>query len=428
MTQSTSLSLSRATRFWFKLGCTSFGGTAAHIALMHDTLVEREAWVSNELFFHALSHCMLLPGPEAQQLAIYLGWKLHGIKGGFIAGSLFVLPSMFLLLLLSVLYARFGTLPWTSAIFFGLKPGVLALVFTALFRVMRRSLVIPTQWIVAVGAFMAMTWLHCSIPAVMLATIMLGLLQVFLFPSTGRTALASLDSSFPQRKFRWIRTLSSTAKIFATGFTLWLAPMFALYYFCQDFPFWASLSLFFTRTAFVTLGGSYTVIPYVAHAAVANYQWLNHSEMLDGFALAETTPGPLVIVVAFVGFMAAFHHFHGSIAMGTVGLLVTTFYTFLPCFLFVFAGRSIVERSHGNRVVRSVLQLITAVVIAAMLNLVLFLGRGVLFGSDPLAGLDWIAAAWTGLMICLLMTSRINLTGTLILSSGLGLGRWFFHI
>jgi len=201
-----------------------------------------------------------------------------------------------------------------------------------------------------------------------------------------------------------------------------------LYYFCQDFPFWASLSLFFTRTAFVTLGGSYTVIPYVAHAAVANYQWLNHSEMLDGFALAETTPGPLVIVVAFVGFMAAFHHFHGSIAMGTVGLLVTTFYTFLPCFLFVFAGRSIVERSHGNRVVRSVLQLITAVVIAAMLNLVLFLGRGVLFGSDPLAGLDWIAAAWTGLMICLLMTSRINLTGTLILSSGLGLGRWFFHI
>jgi chromate transporter len=397
---------------------------------MHDTLVEREAWVSNEHFFHALSHCMLLPGPEAQQLAIYLGWKLHGIKGGIIAGSLFVLPSMFLLLLLSFLYARFGTLPWITAIFFGLKPGVLALVLTALFRVMRRSLVTPTQWVVAAGAFIAMVWLHCSIPVVMLATIMFGLLQALLFPHVGTAALASLDSSLPESKFRWLRTLSSAAKIFATGGALWIVPMFALYYFCWDFAFWTSLSLFFTRAAFVTLGGSYTVIPYVAHAAVANYQWLNHSEMLDGFALAETTPGPLIIVVAFVGFMAAFHHFRGSIAMGTVGLLVTTFYTFLPCFLFVFAGRSLVERSHGNRVVRSVLQLISAVVIAAMLNLALFLGRGVLFASDPstIAGLDWVAAVWAGLMIILLLRSRMNLAGVLILSAGLGLGRWFFHM
>jgi chromate transporter len=398
---------------------------------MHDDFVERKRWISNEDFFHALSHCMILPGPEAQQLAIYIGWKLHRIKGGIIAGTLFVLPSMFVVLALSVIYARFGSLSWIAALFAGLRPAVLALLILALVRLARRSLVAPIQWAVALGAFIAVIWLHASIPLVMLAAVVIGLAR-----ARSRPGLAASTPSLqtPKRsKANGVarrRALLSFVKIIAAGLLIWLAPLFALYVVNREVDFWVQLALFFTRSAFVTVGGSYTVIPYVAHAAVTRYHWLNQSQMLDGFALAETTPGPLIIVVAFVGFMAGFHHFHGSIVMGTVALIITTLYTFLPCFLFVFASAPLVERTQNNKKVKAVLELIMAVVVAAMIDLAVFLGRSVLFptGTYSLTGLDWIAFAWVGLALLLLGISRTNVAGVIGLSLGFGIARWLIHI
>ena len=416
---------------WLRLGCISFGGTAAHIDIMHDDFVERKRWISNEDFLHALSHCMILPGPEAQQLAIYIGWKLHGIRGGIIAGTLFVLPSMFVLLALSIVYARFGSLPWITALFGGLKPAVLALLILALVRLAKRSLVVPIQWAVAVGAFVAMIWLHTSIPWLMLAAVAIGLVL-----ARSRPNLAASMPSIPVRqrskanRVARRQALLSLVKIITTGLLVWLAPLFALYVLGREFDFWMQLALFFTRSAFVTIGGSYTVIPYVAHAAVTKYHWLNHSQMLDGFALAETTPGPLIIVVAFVGFMAGFHHFHGSIVMGTLALLITTLYTFLPCFLFVFSSASLVEKTLNNRSVKAALELIMAVVVAAMIDLAVFLGRGVLFptATYSLTGLDWIAFGWVGLALVLLGTFRTNVAGVIGLSLGFGIARWLIHV
>jgi chromate transporter len=398
---------------------------------MHDDFVERKRWISNEDFFHALSHCMILPGPEAQQLAIYIGWKLHGIKGGIIAGTLFVLPSMFVLLALSIVYARFGSLPWITALFGGLKPAVLALLILALVRLASRSLVAPIQWAVALGAFVAVIWLHASIPLVMLAAVGIGLVRARYRPS-----LAASTPSIPDRQRSNAngaarrQAIPPFVKIITTGLLIWLSPLLVLHMLGQEFDFWMQLTRFFTRSAFVTVGGSYTVIPYVAHAAVTKYYWLNRSEMLDGFALAETTPGPLIIVVAFVGFMAGFHHFHGSIVMGTVALLITTLYTFLPCFLFVFISASLVEKTQNNKSVKAVLELIMAVVVAAMIDLAVFLGRGVLFPTATygLTGLDWIAIAWVGLSLFLLGTSRTNVAGIISLSLGFGIARWLIHM
>lgn len=419
-----------ALRFWWKLGWISFGGTAAHIAIMHEDLVGRKKWISNGEFLHALSHCMLLPGPEAQQLATYIGWKLHGAKGGIVAGALFVLPSTFVLLALSVVYVRFGDLPWIAAMLSGLKPAVVALVIAATIRVARRSLDSALQRAVAFAAFAAMMWLHAPLPLVMLSAILLGVLvgqcrPDLLGPASIVESNAGTAESGPRVRRRAALRL---ARIVLIVIVLWLIPLLGLYRASPDFMFWKQLSFFFTQTACVTFGGSYTVIPYVAHSAVTKYHWLSQSQMLDGFSLAETTPGPLIIVVAFVGFMAGFNHFHGSMAMGTVALLVTTFYTFLPCFLFVFAGARIVEWTHGKRGIESVVRLITAVVVAAMLDLTVFLCRGVLFsaGSLEIKGLNVLAFVWIGASLVLLQRFRLSAAKVVGLSLLAGVARWSF--
>jgi chromate transporter len=417
-----------AFRFWWKLGWISFGGTAAHIAIMHEDLVERKKWISNGQFLHALSHCMLLPGPEAQQLATWIGWKLHGTKGGIVAGVLFVLPSTFVLLALSVVYVRFGGLPWIAAMLSGLKPAVVALVIAATVRVARRSLNTVLQRAVALGAFAAMMWLHASLPMVMLAVILLGVLVGQCRPDLlGPASIVETPGKIVEPDARVSRhALLSLARTVLTVSALWVVPLFCLYRMSPDFTFWKQLSLFFTRTACVTFGGSYTVIPYVAHSAVTKYQWLSQGQMLDGFSLAETTPGPLIIVVAFVGFMAGFNHFNGSMLMGTVALLITTFYMFLPCFLFVFAGAHIVDRTYGKRGIESVLRLITAVVVAAMLDLTVFLCRGVLFptGMLEIKSLDIFALVWIGVSLVLLRRFRLNGAKVVGLSLMAGIARW----
>ena len=419
-----------ALRFWCKLGWISFGGTAAHIAIMHDELVEKKRWISNRSFLHALSHCMILPGPEAQQLAIYIGWKLHGKRGGIVAGTLFVLPSMFILLALSVVYVRFGSLPWIAAMFNGLKPVVIALVIVALQRVARRAVRGPIQGAVAVATFAAMFFFEASLLVVMLGAIALGIALTAVWPGLlHRPGNASAEED---GESYYIRTSSATTKpipilwpmmkLAAVVLLLWLLPLPLFYFFVGDFHFWRGLALFFTKTAFVTIGGSYTVIPYVAQVAVLKLHWLNKLQMMDGFALAETTPGPLIIVVAFVGFLAGYNHFHGSLWMGTLGLLATTFYTFLPCFFFVFAGAPLVERTQDNPMIAGVLELITAVVVGAILDLTLFLGKAVIFPSG-VAGLKQLnVISLSGVILSLLLLHRFKLKVIPLILLGIGFG------
>jgi chromate transporter len=427
-----------ALRFWFKLGWISFGGTAAHIAIMHEELVQKKRWISNRQFLLALSHCMVLPGPEAQQLAIYIGWKLHGKPGGFVAGALFVLPSMFVLLLLSVIYVTFGHLPWIAAMFSGLKPAVIALVVIALHRVAKKALRGPVQSGVAAVAFAGMYFFNVSLLLEMLAAVAFGIVLGRLRPNLlqrpsevqaeedERGYYIRLDSMPPEPA----PLLMPTAKLASIVLLLWLLPLYAFYFFVQDFHFWQSLVLFFTKTAFVTVGGSYTVIPYVAQVTVSHFHWLSSSQMTDGFALAETTPGPLIIVVAFVGFMAGYNHFHSSLWMGTLGLLATTYYTFLPCFLFVFAGAPLVERTQDKPTIQGVLGLITAVVVGAILDLTLFLGRAVIFPSGivKLKRIDALSLAWVIFSLVLLKRFKLNLIYLILLSAGVGFIRYWFGV
>jgi chromate transporter len=431
-------SFAEALRFWFKLGWISFGGTAAHIAIMQDELVERKRWISNGMFLHALSHCMLLPGPEAQQLAIYIGWKLHGKRGGIVAGTLFVLPSLFVLLALSVIYVRLGSLPWIAAMFNGLKPVVIALVIIALQRIARRTLRGPVQGVTAVAAFAAMFFFDVSLLVVMFGGIVLGIVLGALRPGllhhTAEAAAGDDEESYYIRRSSIAPEptplLKPAVKVAASALFLWLVPLPFFYIFVDDFHFWRDLALFFTRTAFVTVGGSYTVIPYVAKVAVTKLHWLNESQMTDGFALAETTPGPLIIVVAFVGFLAAYNHFHGSLWMGTLGLLATTFYTFLPCFFFVFAGAPLIERTQGKRTIEGVLVLITAVVVGAILDLTFFLGKAVILSSEGvgLKQINLLSLGWVVLSLLLLQRFKLKIIPLILLGIGFGSMRYFLGL
>src|SRR6201993_903010 len=424
-------SFGEALRFWFRLGWISFGGTAAHIAIMHDELVEKKRWISNGRFLHALSHCMILPGPEAQQLAIYIGWRLHGKRGGVVAGTLFVLPSMFVLLALSVIYVRYGNLPWIASMFNGLKPAVIALVVIALQRVARSALRGPAQRTVAAAAFASMFVFDISLLVVMLCAAVLGIVLGTLWPNLLPKPHEAGGEENDEASYYISRNsvtlepaplLKPTAKLTAIVLLLWLLPLPAFYFFAEDFRFWKSLVLFFTKTAFVTIGGSYTVIPYVAQVAVSKMHCLTSSQMTDGFALAETTPGPLIIVVAFVGFMAGYNHFHGSLWMGTLGLLATTFYTFLPCFFFVFAGAPLVERTQDNPMIAGVLELITAVMVGAILDLTLFLGKTVIFPSG-VAGLKQLnVISLSAVILSLLLLHRFKLKVIPLILLGIGFG------
>jgi chromate transporter len=398
--------LRKALGFWWKLGWISFGGTAAHLAIMHSELVEKRRWIDSDHFFHALSHCMLLPGPEAQQLAIYIGWKLHGKLGGFLAGTLFVLPSTVILLGFSLLYAGYGTVWWVILLFRVLKPIVVALVLRALFQIGRRALRSCLQWFAAISSFLALSLLHIPLPWIMGMIVAIGFLLGLLQRLRGNDRAASEEKTvgYAHGAILW-RTTRIVGGCVAVG----SLPLLLLAIFGRDFPFWIRLSAFFTQTAFVTIGGSYTVIPYVAQVAVMKFSWLNHAQMLDGFALAETTPGPLIIVVGFVGFMAGFHHFHGSILMGAIALLITIFYTFLPCFLFVFIGAQWIAKAGESQLIRSVLKLIPAAVVAAILQLTVFLVRGVLFPAGSRSP-NLLAAVWiiSALLLIHLTSQRIS--------------------
>lgn len=420
-----------ALRFWFKLGWISFGGTMGHIAIMHDFLVEKKKWISNRKFLHALSLCMVLPGPEAQELATYIGWQLHGTGGGLIAGTLFVLPSTFILLALSIIYVSYGSIPWIFAMFNGLKPAVVALIVVALLKVGQKALRGPLHFFMAAIAFSGMFFFNVGLPWIMLSTLLIAVVVNHACPSLfhNRHEMHAeedeheyyINSDSGNTKTN--SEIRTAFKAISIALLLWFIPISLFYFFVPDFRYWNGLALFFTKTAFVTFGGSYTVIPYVSHLSVSKLHWLAKSQMMDGFALAETTPGPLIIVLVYVGFMSAFNHFHGSIWMGTLALLATTFYTFLPCFLFVFLGGPIVERTQGKPLIEGILGLVTAVVLGAILDLTLFLGKGVLFPQRALAikGLNWVAFTWVAISLVLLKKIRISEMHLVFLSIAFGL-------
>ncbi|MBB2148232.1 chromate efflux transporter [Pedobacter gandavensis] len=408
-----------ALRFWFKLGWISFGGTVGHINIMHDYLVDKKKWISSSRFFHALNLCMLLPGPEAQQLAIYMGWQLHGKKGGLIAGILFVLPSMFILLLLSVCYVYFGNQPWMFAMFNGFKPAVISIIIVALLGIGKKALHTPYHVVLALLAFSCIFFFNISMVFIILGTIGMAIIFNYLWPSLIHQE-KQVKQHTPVSEKEYYFNKNSVAAGTGTNWRsfglqifvfvlLWLIPIVALYYFSNDFSFWRELTFFFSKTAFLTIGGSYTVLPYVAQFTVTKLNWLSKMQMIDGFALAETTPGPLIIVVAFVGFMAAYNHFDASIPMGVLGLLLTSFYTFLPSFLFIFVGGPIIEKAHGNTAITNVLGFVTAAVVGVILNLTLFLGKDVLFpGGIGFHNLDFAALIWILITLVFMKRFRVN--------------------
>jgi chromate transporter len=424
----------QALQFWTKLGFISFGGPAGQIAIMHEYLVDKKKWISDSRFLHALNYCMILPGPEAQQLAIYIGWLLHGLRGGVAAGVLFVLPSMFILLALSAIYVSFGNIPWIYAMFNGLKPAVIAIVILALIRIGKKSLNSPFHYFVAAAAFICIFFLNIPFPLIILGAILIAALSRQFLPSifTAGNNKASQKQNDESEYFININSPVSgvgfsalrLARQVLLGAILWVIPMLGFYFLTSDFKFWKTLSIFFTQAALVTFGGAYAVLPYVAQVSVEKYHWLTSLQMIDGLALGETTPGPLIMVLAFVGFMAGHNHFGNSVAMGTLGLIATTFYTFLPCFLFIFAGAPIIERTQDNKKVKEIMSIVTAAVVGVVLNLTIYLGKAVIFPNDTSMGLDYISLAWVIISFLAMYRFNINMIVWIGVSAIFGLARY----
>ena len=386
------VSFGEALRAWARIALNSFGGPAGQIAVMHRILVEEKRWVSEERFLHALSYCMLLPGPEAQQLATYVGWLLHRTRGGLAAGILFVLPGFVAILALSLLYAAYGDLPLVAGIFFGIKPAVLALVLEALLRIAKRALGHAVQVAIAAGAFLAIFFLEVPFPWIVLGAGVLGLAGARLLPEAfrpprpalpaGSAALADalLDAGTPEHTRP---TLGRALRVAALGLTLWWAPIAALFLCRGEADVFTQIALFFSKLAVVTFGGAYAVLAYMAQQAVEHYGWLSAGEMLDGLGMAETTPGPLIQVVQFVGFLGAYRS-PGSLPpwlAGTLAAVLTTWVTYVPCFLWIFLGAPWIERLRASALLRGALAGITAAVVGVILNLTIWFSLHTLFGS-----------------------------------------------
>jgi chromate transporter len=375
-----------ALRYWFKLGCISFGGPAGQIALMHQELVERRRWISERRFLHALNYCMLLPGPEAQQLATYIGWLMHRTRGGLAAGILFVLPSLFILIALSWLYMAYGATPAVAGLFYGIKPAVTALVLHAAWRIGGRTLRNRWLWCIAAAAFIAIFALQAPFPLIVLAAGAAGYFGGRYAPhhfsgagahgkATAALAPALIDDDTPtpeHARFSWRRF----GRVLGICLGLWAGAMALLVALFGADAVLTRMAWFFTKAALLTFGGAYAVLPYVFQGAVEHYQWLSASQMMDGLALGETTPGPLIMVVSYVGFaggwnMAIFGA--GAVLLsGIVAAVVVTFFTFLPSFLLIFLGGPFIESTHGKLKFTAPLTAITAAVVGVILNLALF--------------------------------------------------------
>jgi chromate transporter len=379
-----------AVRTWFGISLQTFGGPAGQIAVMQRVLVEDRRWIGQRRFLHALNYCMLLPGPEAQQLAVYVGWLLNGVRGGLVAGTLFVAPGMVALLALSVVYVAYGTTTAVTAVFAGLAPAVLAVVAQAVWRVGRRSLGHPALVAVAVAAFLALAVLGVPFPVVIAAAAAAGWLLHRLAPHILEEAGGDADPGggpppliADEALHAEPPSLRRAARVLAVGLVLWAAPLAAVAALTGPGSVFTTQGLFFSGTALVTFGGAYAVLAYVAQRAVEVYGWLTADEMVSGLALAETTPGPLIMVVQFVAFLGAYRD-PGALdpwAAAVLGALLTTWVTFVPCFLFIFVGAPHVERLRGNQAVSGALRGITAAVVGVIANLAVYFAVHTLFAA-----------------------------------------------
>jgi chromate transporter len=437
------VSFGEALRFWVKLGFISFGGPAGQIAIMHRELVERRRWIGEERFLHALNYCMLLPGPEAQQLAIYIGWLMHRTWGGIVAGAFFVIPSIFVLLALSYVYAANGNVTAVAGVLSGFKPVVVAIVVEAVLKIGGRALKRRTHYLIAAGAFVAIYFLHTPFPLIVLAAAAVGLAGARFWPEvfaaapktkdadaktegagavTGQMPLVIDDHAPPPA-----HTLPShkrSLKILAVGLALWLLPLAAL----VAWRGWGSLHAqeyrFFTQAALVTFGGAYAVLAYVTQAA-NSYGWLMPGQAVDGLALAETTPGPLIMVLQFVGFMAGWNNPQGmdQTTSAVVGAVVTTYATFLPCFIFIFLGAPYIEVLRGNRNLTGALTGITAAVVGVILNLAIVFGAAVIWPRGLEGGTDLFALGMSAAAFVALYKLKADVLWVVLAGGVVGLGR-----
>ena len=375
-------SFAEAFRFWVKLGFISFGGPTGQIAIMHTELVEKKKWISESHFLHALNYCMLLPGPEATQLAIYTGWLLHGTWGGIVAGAFFVIPSVFILWALSWIYAAHGNVPWVAAIFFGLKPAVMAIVAAAVIRIGKKALKNAGMYALAAAAFVAIFFFKVPFPAIILSAAAIGLIA-------GKRSVAS--EAMPPVTTGRGPPLARAFRVIVACLALWWTPVLLLGLGWGWDSVFVKEGVFFSKAAMVTFGGAYAVLPYVAQAAVKNFGWLSTPQMMDGLGLAETTPGPLIMVVQFVGFMGGWTQASGlpPWLAGTIGALITTWTTFVPCFLWIFLGAPYIELMRGAVKFTSALSAITAAVVGVVLNLAVWFALHTLFPDT--GGVNWFA-------------------------------------
>lgn len=441
-------SLGEMTAVWARIGFLSFGGPAGQIALMHKELVDERRWISESRFLHALNFCMLLPGPEAQQLATYIGWLLHGTRGGVIAGTLFVLPGFVTILALSVTYALFHQAGLVTSVFFGLKAAVLAIVIEALVRVGKRALKNRIMLGIAASAFVALFVFNLPFPVVVLAAGLFGYLGSRAYPaifqSAGRQTAATdlpavIDQAFPDYRGSASRTIA----VILTWGALWAAPLLVVGPLLGWSSVFTSLWLFFSQMAVVTFGGAYAVLAYVAQQAVQGFGWLAPGEMVDGLALAETTPGPLVMVLSFVGFLAAFRAPAGltPLLVGVLGATLTTWVTFVPCFLWIFLGAPHIEQLRANKALSGALTAITAAVVGVILNLAVWFGLHVLFhqvvtarlGPATIALPIWQSVDVLSIGLSLfaalaLFRLHFGIAGTLAACGALGLGAGALHL
>ena len=430
-----SISFKDALIFWFKLGFISFGGPAGQIALMHQELVEKRRWISEKRFLHALNYCMVLPGPEAQQLATYMGWLMHKTWGGIVAGSLFVLPSLLILIGLSWVYIGYGHTPLVSGMFYGIKPAVTAIVLQAVYRIGSRTLKHPILWAIAAGSFFAIFAANLPFPWIIIGAATIGCVVNQRLPSVfsgshshAQTNVsigpAIIDDDTPtpvHARFSWYRL----STVVAVGLALWAIPM-ALFTMTLGWDHTLTqMGWFFTKAALLTFGGAYAVLPYVYQGAVESFNWLTPAQMIDGLALGETTPGPLIIVVAYVGFVGGYvKQLFGSESLflaGAAAAVVVTWFTFLPSFLLILGGGPFIESTHDNLKLKAQLTAITAAVVGVMLNLALFFAYHVWWPKGLSVQPDWIAVLMTVLACLALIRFKQNVMHVILASAVLGL-------
>ncbi|MDP3743388.1 MAG: chromate efflux transporter [Methylotenera sp.] len=432
--------LREAIGYWFKLGLLSFGGPAGQIAMMHHDLVEKKRWISDKRFLHALNYCMILPGPEAQQLATYIGWLMHRTWGGVIAGGLFVLPSLLILIALSWGYMHFGDIPQVAAMLYGIKPAVVAIVLFAAYRIGLRVLKNKILWGIALFAFVAISLLDLPFPLIILATGLVGTVAHYYFPrqfnivkahqsSVSQHGKAVIDDdtpSPPHAKFSMRKML----KWLGGSIAIWCMAMALLTLVYGWQAVLTQMAWFFTKAALLTFGGAYAVLPYVYQGAVEHYHWLTPHQMIDGLALGETTPGPLIMVVAFVGFVGGWSQaVLGSDSLflsGAVAAMLVTFFTFLPSFLFIFIGAPLVEATQNNLKLSAPLTAITAAVVGVIVSLALFFAQHVFLPTATLHGIDYYAVLLAVLALWLLVKWNLSVIKLVLACAALGLLHFYW--